>query len=148
MEARSSRAGHARMETNMNMGPGVGTQGTLPYCVMSWLRDVYRSHSPRSNADGLVFEKKTSLLGGIWQCGWDEHSTSILVFSKYPSCLPKLLAVVLAQWRGISRCMLAVISWMTTHRTLLLFSPGRGVVASLARGRRGCQGVRRKGTAK
>lgn len=59
MEARSSRAGDPRIETNMNMGPGVGTQGTLPYGVMSWLRDVYRSHSPRSNADGLVFEKES-----------------------------------------------------------------------------------------
>lgn len=32
---------------------------------------------------------------------------------------------------------------MTTHRTLLLFGPGRGVVASLARGRRGCHSQHR-----
>lgn len=85
----------------MSMGLGVGTQGTLSYCVMSWPRDVHRSHSPRYNADSLVFGQRASLLGDIWPCGWDEHSTSILVFSKYPSCLLKLLAVVLAQWRGI-----------------------------------------------
>lgn len=40
------------------MGAGVGV-GTFPYCVMSCLRGVYRSHSPRSNADGLVFEKES-----------------------------------------------------------------------------------------
>lgn len=45
----------------MNMGLGVGTQasqGTLSYCVMSWPRDVHRSHSPRYNADSLVFGKE------------------------------------------------------------------------------------------
>lgn len=49
--------------------------------------------------------KKSQSLGGIWPCGWDEHSTRI---SKYSSCLPELLAVVLAQWRGISHRLLAV----------------------------------------
>lgn len=60
------RAGDARTETNTNMGLGVGTQCTLPYCVMSWPRDVYRSHSPRCNADGLVFGKKESFSSVIF----------------------------------------------------------------------------------